>query len=506
MNIPFVLDIAIGLIFVYLILSLLASEIQELITTVLQWRAEHLKKSIEVLLGGKEESKQTREARQLANELYNHPLIKDLNQEAKGVLARGVRQVGQRLFAAYQKLTKSENTFGSEKSGPSYIPPDFFAVTLMDKLGIRGLSHVLSIGRIEDFKQGQLKDLIGLGKNANLSETEYQIFQEELTTCGQALDQLVLDYAKEEITLPMFVDLMEERLVLFVEELEVALAQAGKLPDSAAFLLRRIRGIRKQVYGEAGKQVLLKNLKPRPSDVVDSISSYREVYGELQKIFEDKDSPVYQQIEATFKELEKAKELLPDSLKESLSVLAKRAQSKSDGVGDEINSFQKEIETWFDGSMERASGVYRRNARGVAILVGFLVAISANSDTLHIINSLSKDPIVRGTVTMNAESLVRQNPTIAAQELEEVKTQVKQSLEDVSLPIGWNQANLRQQAIAQKGWGIPYLKRIVGWLISGIAISMGASFWFDLLSKVVNVRNVGKGSYSRLDEPPNRRV
>lgn len=43
MNLPFILDVAIGLIFIYLILSLLASEIQELIATVFQWRAEHLK-------------------------------------------------------------------------------------------------------------------------------------------------------------------------------------------------------------------------------------------------------------------------------------------------------------------------------------------------------------------------------------------------------------------------------------------------------------------------------
>ena len=33
---------------------------------------------------------------------------------------------------------------------------------------------------------------------------------------------------------------------------------------------------------------------------------------------------------------------------------------------------------------------------------------------------------------------------------------------------------------------------LIGWLISGIAIAMGAPFWFDLLGKVMNVRNTGK--------------
>ena len=36
------------------------------------------------------------------------------------------------------------------------------------------------------------------------------------------------------------------------------------------------------------------------------------------------------------------------------------------------------------------------------------------------------------------------------------------------------------------------LMMIGGWFISGIAIAMGAPFWFDLLSKVMNVRNAGK--------------
>lgn len=51
MNFPAMLDVAIGLFFIYLILSLLASGIQELIATVLEWRAKQLKEAIKILLG-----------------------------------------------------------------------------------------------------------------------------------------------------------------------------------------------------------------------------------------------------------------------------------------------------------------------------------------------------------------------------------------------------------------------------------------------------------------------
>jgi hypothetical protein len=33
---------------------------------------------------------------------------------------------------------------------------------------------------------------------------------------------------------------------------------------------------------------------------------------------------------------------------------------------------------------------------------------------------------------------------------------------------------------------------IFGWLITALAISLGAPFWFDLLNKFINLRNAGK--------------
>jgi len=31
----------------------------------------------------------------------------------------------------------------------------------------------------------------------------------------------------------------------------------------------------------------------------------------------------------------------------------------------------------------------------------------------------------------------------------------------------------------------------MGWGLTAIAISMGSSFWFDILNKLINVRNTG---------------
>lgn len=90
MNLPVVNDIAIGLIFIYLILSLLTSEVQELITILLQWRAEHLKRSIENLFTG--DSVDDPLYQKFTDKFYSSPLIRALNQEAKGRLAVAFRK------------------------------------------------------------------------------------------------------------------------------------------------------------------------------------------------------------------------------------------------------------------------------------------------------------------------------------------------------------------------------------------------------------------------------
>ncbi|MEG4497212.1 hypothetical protein QUB05_20610 [Microcoleus sp. F10-C6] len=105
MNLPAMLNVAIGLFFIYLILSLLVSGIQELIATVLEWRAKQLKEAIQIILGDNEANDPSaKQAQKIANELWNHPLIRSLNQRK---ILRG-------------------------SVGPSYISSKMFAATLLE--------------------------------------------------------------------------------------------------------------------------------------------------------------------------------------------------------------------------------------------------------------------------------------------------------------------------------------------------------------------------------------
>ncbi|NET17083.1 MAG: hypothetical protein F6K08_31855, partial [Okeania sp. SIO1H6] len=160
MNLPVILDIAIGLIFIYLIFSLLASEIQSILTIILQWRATHLKKSIEELIAGepyisKNNSKSSTEiekVQKLANSLYQNQLIKNLNYSgSKGPLERGFRRIIQMLGNLSRAVTGINNVFDAEKTAPSYIPSDTFAASLIDTLKLQELMQMISEDKLRDF-------------------------------------------------------------------------------------------------------------------------------------------------------------------------------------------------------------------------------------------------------------------------------------------------------------------------------------------------------------------
>jgi len=183
-------------------------------------------------------------------------------------------------------------------------------------------------------------------------------------------------------------------------------------------------------------------------------------------------------------------------LQYSLYDLAGRSQLKVEQVEKQLQHFQTEVEDWFNQSMDRASGVYKRNAKLVAFLIGFAIAIAGNVDTLHVVDRISKEQTLRESLSLSANTIVANGKSLDDNTIQ----QLKNASEKISLPIGWenekgnntnngNNINIFDK-IKNKVSSTPLT--LLGWVISAIAISMGSSFWFDLLGKFINVKNIGK--------------
>ena len=497
MNLPVIIDIIIGLVFIYLSLSLLASEIQELIATVLQWRAEHLKQSIEVLIAGGNEGVQDEAQFQLVGKLadliYSNPIINDLNQGAKGPLSQIFRSLMHNLGAFYRRITGSKNVFGDKSTGPSYIPSESFSSSLLDTLKIERLLKSITEARLERFKDIQLTQIKVIGDGLDLSVSTQPIIDQEFVWLTGEFDRVIEDYKNDVVTLNNSLDRMSEKLGFYINDSQVYLPETEL--EGREFQ-RQMGFIKANFDSEFEREALRKQLQPSLSNVLNTMRKVRKSQETVTEILEEKqDSPIYQQVQATV-------DSMPESLKNSLYILAQRAEKGSTDSQEQLDRFQREIEVWFDRSMDRASGVYKRNARGVAILLGTAIAIGANADTVNIISRLSKDSMLRSTVNLYAQKLVEKNDPTKLDNLTsltKVQNEVGLALDNLAVPFGWSEPN-RLEIDANKNIFLPaFVRKVFGWILSGLAISMGAVFWFDVLSKIINIRNSGKKPPSTTD-------
>ncbi|MEG4573994.1 hypothetical protein QUA56_15050 [Microcoleus sp. N3A4] len=487
MNLPVIIDIIIGLVFIYLTLSLLASEIQELIATVLQWRAQHLKKSIEVLIsGGSEGVKdpvQFQRVGQLANSIYTNPIIKDLNQGAKGLFSEGVRSVTHRLGDFYRLVTGTKNVFGNKSSGPSYIPAECFSASLLDTLKFSSVMGSISKIRLENFKNLLLAQIKMIGDGLNLPESTKPIIEQEFGWLTAEFNRVVEDYKNDLGSLNNSLDRMSEKLGFYIKDSQVYLPETEL---GGREFQRQMAFVKASFDSEFERAALRSQLQPNLSNLLNTVRKSQDTLAEIME--EKEDRQIYKQIQETL-------DSMPESLKRSLYILAQRAEKGGGDTQEQLQRFQQEIEIWFDQSMQRASGVYKRNSRGVAILLGTAIAVAANADSINIINRLSKDSMLRSTVNLYAQQLVEKNAQAKLDNLtslRKVQKDVDIALDNVALPFGWSEPN-RLKIDARGNLLLPaFMAKLFGWILSGVAISMGAGFWFDALNKVINIRNAGK--------------
>ena len=61
------------------------------------------------------------------------------------------------------------------------------------------------------------------------------------------------------------------------------------------------------------------------------------------------------------------------------------------------------VEKWFDATMDRTSGWYKRNVQLVLFIIGLFVVSLLNIDSLRIANTLWREPTIRQALVAQAE-------------------------------------------------------------------------------------------------------
>ena len=162
-------------------------------------------------------------------------------------------------------------------------------------------------------------------------------------------------------------------------------------------------------------------------------------------------------------------------VREALFALYRDADGRTD-------AFRRGAEQWFDDSMARVSGWYRRNVQRVLWITAAVLVLLLNVDTVQIGRTLWTDDASRAAVVARAET--------AAQEDGE-NLDLGETASSLEVPIGWNLFEVGDEPEDFPNDPADGISKLLGLLITVAALSLGAPFWFDLLGKFVRVRGTG---------------
>ncbi len=184
-------------------------------------------------------------------------------------------------------------------------------------------------------------------------------------------------------------------------------------------------------------------------------------------------------------------DLPPSKGKQAIQTLVNQA-------GGDIAKTRQAFETWYDDGMDRASGWYKRRTQLALFLIGLIVAVSLNVDSITIGRTLWVSPALRSYSVAAAEQYATDKSKTntlpdknAAEDLSVLKS--------LALPIGWD--TKKYPWMAETGQGADYTQSfsianlvfvIAGWLLTAIAMTLGAPFWFDTLNRFMVVRSTIK--------------
>lgn len=206
--------------------------------------------------------------------------------------------------------------------------------------------------------------------------------------------------------------------------------------------------------------------------------------------------------------------------------LQRAVLSALDHSAGDLARARQNVEQWFNGTMDRTSGWYKRRTQAVLFLLGLLVAGAVNIDAFHVMQRLTTDKAFREAVVRQSSDTLAIGavPTVADAASATQATQTarianaKQALELVALPIGWRSLTPDSPTPSAHerpnfSWAVPrqlcdadattpcrlrdigiggWFAVIAGWLATAFAVMLGAPFWFDVLNRFMVIRSTVK--------------
>lgn len=149
------------------------------------------------------------------------------------------------------------------------------------------------------------------------------------------------------------------------------------------------------------------------------------------------------------------------------------AQSMFREGEQDLNIFERRLQHWFDQSMDRLSGDYKRISQYLSFVTGLALAFLFQINAIGIAYGLWKTATLRSAALDAAAKAAGSTGSLNADK-------IINSLSDYQLVPIW-QVHPTEHILV---W-------VLGCTITAVAVTLGAPFWFDLLQSFITLRGTG---------------
>jgi hypothetical protein len=186
---------------------------------------------------------------------------------------------------------------------------------------------------------------------------------------------------------------------------------------------------------------------------------------------------------------------LPEPLSTTLMALARQADGS-------VTAFRTAVEGWYDAQMARVSGYYKRWIKRWIIVIAAVLVLVMHVDAISLAGTLWRDPEVRAAVVAIASRETAGSSCDAQKNdqqaylacLNTEAAALRSAGLSVGPPAGCAVTDLGACLLPRRD--TPYtapdvVAVIAGLLLSVLAASLGAPFWFQVLTRLASLRNTG---------------
>jgi hypothetical protein len=204
-------------------------------------------------------------------------------------------------------------------------------------------------------------------------------------------------------------------------------------------------------------------------------------------------------------------------VREVVAAVTRKVRHAADQAEDTVAEVAADVGAWYDSRMNALTGWYRRRSRFVSFLLALAVVFLFNVDAVRIPLELWSNETVRSTLVSIAENSDVEFEDCAQQEGPEAAECVEEKVDllvESGLPLGWTlftdcdgdcgfweriryNTGLNDNADGWLGEVRDVTAKLLGWILAAAAVSMGASFWFDVLRRAMGIRSAMKGEQAK---------